>query len=494
MQFDNEYMAQRHQNRLDIEELGVESYPVKTERSHSIGELVSSYSEKTKEELENEDKIEVSIAGRLMLKRDMGKASFVHLQDGTGRMQIYIRKNDVGEELFNLYKKIDLGDFFSVKGHLFKTRTNELTVYVKDLTFLSKTYRPLPEKWHGLSDTETRYRQRYLDLLANPEVKQTFQMRSRIIQEVRSFMHGRNYLEVETPMMHPIPGGATARPFVTHHNTLDMDLYLRIAPELYLKRLIIGGMDRVFEINRNFRNEGISKQHNPEFSMMEWYEAYADLSVMMEMTESLIKYVIDQIHDSRVLQYGDMELDFDSPFARMTMREATVKYSSYTMDQLNDPSELVNIAKSIGVEDPEKIPYGYLLTEVFERIAEPHLVQPTFITEYPVEVSPLTKFIPGQKHFVDRFEFYIAGMELANAYSELNDPVDQRERFLSQVEQREKGDDEAQAFDEDFLNAIEHGMPPTGGEGLGIDRLVMVLTNSLTIRDVILFPQMRKVD
>jgi len=493
MQFDNEYMNQRHQNRLDIEEKGVASYPVESSRSHFIDDLVLKYSDYTREQLE-EEHIDVSIVGRLMLKRDMGKASFVHLQDGTGRLQVYLRKNDIGDEQFALYKNIDLGDFFGVKGHLFKTRTDELTVYVKELVFLSKTYRPLPEKFHGLTDTETRYRQRYLDLLANPEVKQTFKVRSRIIQAIRSFMHSRDYLEVETPMMHPIPGGASARPFVTHHNTLDMDLYLRIAPELYLKRLIIGGMERVFEINRNFRNEGISKQHNPEFSMMEWYESYADLRVMMEMTESLIKQVIDEVIGSRQLNYGDLKLDFEKDFARMTLREATMTYGGFTMDQLNDKEELNKIALKLGIEEPSKISYGYLLTEVFETVAEPHLLQPTFITEYPVEVSPLTKMIPGVDGFVDRFEFYIAGMELANAYSELNDPVDQRARFMAQVEQREKGDDEAQVFDEDFLTALEHGMPPTGGEGLGIDRLVMILTNSSSIRDVILFPLMRAVD
>jgi len=493
MQFDNEYMRQRHQNRQEIEEMGVEAYPVQSSRTHFITEVQNDYAQKTKEELEA-DKVEVSLVGRLMLKRDMGKASFVHIQDGSARIQIYIRKNDVGEEQFQLYKKVDLGDFIGVSGHLFKTRTDELTVYVSKLVFLSKTYRPLPEKWHGLTDTETRYRQRYLDLIANPEVKETFQMRSKIIQAVRTFMHGRDYLEVETPMMHPIPGGASARPFVTHHNTLDMDLYLRIAPELYLKRLIIGGMERVFEINRNFRNEGVSKQHNPEFSMMEWYEAYSDLEGMMEMTESLIKSVIDQVIGERKLPYGDLELDFEKPFAKMTLREATVAYSDYTMDQLNDSQELIKIGKDLGIEDPEKMPSGILLTEVFEHVAEPHLQQPTFITEYPVEVSPLTKLIPGQDRYVDRFEFYIAGMELANAYSELNDPVDQRDRFLDQVAQREQGDDEAQVFDDDFLLALEHGMPPTGGEGLGIDRLVMILTNSSTIRDVILFPLMRAVD
>ncbi|PIE91504.1 MAG: lysine--tRNA ligase [Acidobacteria bacterium] len=493
MPFENEYMEQRHQNRLEIEEMGIQPYPVQSKRTHTIAELLSAFTGKSKEELEAE-KVEVAIVGRLMLKRDMGKASFVHLQDGSGRIQIYIRKNDVGDAQFNLYKKIDLGDFFAVRGHLFKTRTQELTVYVKELTFLSKAYRPLPEKFHGLTDTETRYRQRYLDLIANPEVKETFQMRSKIIQAVRTFMHDRDYLEVETPMMHPIPGGAAAKPFITHHNTLDMDLYLRIAPELYLKRLIIGGMERVFEINRNFRNEGISKQHNPEFSMMEWYQAYADLRVMMEMTESLVKYVIDQVHDTKMLPYGEHVLNFQVPFVKMTLREAICKYSSHTMEQLNHPEELIEIAKTLNIEDPEKIPYGYLLTEVFEQIAEPHLIQPTFITEYPVEVSPLTKLIPGQDQFVDRFEFYMAGMELANAYSELNDPIDQRARFKDQLEQRERGDDEAQVFDEDFLTAIEHGMPPTGGEGLGIDRLVMILTNSQTIRDVILFPQMRTVD
>jgi lysyl-tRNA synthetase class 2 len=424
----------------------------------------------------------------------MGKAAFLHLQDGTGRLQAYVRKDDLSEEAFQVFKKTDVGDFLAVQGHLFKTKTGELTVYAQDLQILSKAYRPLPEKFHGLQDTEQRYRKRYLDLIANPSVKRVFQLRSQIIRSVRDFMFSRDYLEVETPMMHPIPGGAAARPFVTHHNTLDMELYLRIAPELYLKRLIIGGFERVFEINRNFRNEGVSTQHNPEFTMMEWYQSYAQLTDMMAMTEAMLQEVVQRVHGTLTLPYGSLTLDFSRPFEKMTLREAILRHSECSMADLEDEERLRDMANEHHIEKAKTLPYGFLLTELFEHIAEPHLQQPTFITEYPVEVSPLTKLKPGQSRFVDRFEFYIAGMELANAYSELNDPVDQRRRFEAQSALRDEGDDEAQVFDEDFLEALEHGMPPTGGEGLGIDRLVMILTNSPSIRDVILFPQMRRQD
>jgi lysyl-tRNA synthetase class 2 len=493
VQFENELMANRHQHREALESMGVDPFPVASVRAHMAADLLDQFDGRDPIMLEQE-RVVVQVAGRIVLKRPMGKAAFLHLQDGTGRLQAYVRKDDLSEEAFQVFKKTDVGDFLAVQGHLFKTKTGELTVYAQDLQILSKAYRPLPEKFHGLQDTEQRYRKRYLDLIANPSVKRVFQLRSQIIRSVRDFMFSRDYLEVETPMMHPIPGGAAARPFVTHHNTLDMELYLRIAPELYLKRLIIGGFERVFEINRNFRNEGVSTQHNPEFTMMEWYQSYAQLTDMMAMTEAMLQEVVQRVHGTLTLPYGSLTLDFSRPFEKMTLREAILRHSECSMADLEDEERLRDMANEHHIEKAKTLPYGFLLTELFEHIAEPHLQQPTFITEYPVEVSPLTKLKPGQSRFVDRFEFYIAGMELANAYSELNDPVDQRRRFEAQSALRDEGDDEAQVFDEDFLEALEHGMPPTGGEGLGIDRLVMILTNSPSIRDVILFPQMRRQD
>jgi len=493
MKFENEYMKQRHINREKIEELGVDPYPGVCDRTHTNAEVIALHGEKDREALEAEP-CEVAVAGRVMLYRHMGKAGFITIQDGAAKIQVYVRKDQVGEDAFKVYRATDLADFISVRGTLFRTRTNELTINATGYQFLGKAYRGLPEKFHGLKDHETRYRQRYLDLLVNSEVADTFVKRSKIVNAIRSFMSSRNYLEVETPMMHLIPGGAAARPFETHHNALDMQLFLRIALELHLKRLIVGGMERVYEINRNFRNEGLSSHHNPEFTMMEWYEAYANLDVMKEMVESMIKYVIDEVIGTRKLPFGKLELDFEKPFEEMTLREATCKFGGYEMDALNDPEQLKAIGKALRIADADDMDYGYLLTEVFETVAEPKLIQPTFITEYPVAVSPLTKRKPGVEGFVERFELFMAGMEVANAYTELNDPVDQRNRFMDQLKQREKGDDEAQLLDEDFLVAMEHGMPPTGGQGLGIDRLVMLLTNSPSIRDVILFPLMKPQD
>lgn len=490
MKFENEFMEQRHMNRQKIEALGTDPFPGRVNRSHRIAEVLAQFGNCDRDQLVEKNQ-EVAVAGRVILRRDMGKAAFVTLRDGEGEIQAYIRKDKIGETLFDVYKASDIGDFVSVTGVLFRTKTNELSVRAIQFQYLSKAYRGLPEKFHGLKDTETRYRQRYLDLLSNPQVKDTFIKRSKIVAAIRTFMETRDYLEVETPMMHQIPGGATARPFKTHHNALDLELYMRIALELPLKRLIIGGMDRVYEMNRNFRNEGLSSHHNPEFTMMEWYEAYANLDTMREMVESMIKHVIDQVIGTRHLTFGAMELDFQGPFACMTLKEATVKFGNVRMQQLEDPKQLVQIAKELHIENAETLDYGNLLTEVFETVAEPKLIQPTFITEYPVEVSPLTKKLPGSETFVERFELFIAGMEIANAYTELNDPIDQRERFMDQIRQREAGNDEAQRLDEDFMTAMEHGMPPTGGQGLGIDRLVMLLTNSPSIRDVILFPLMR---
>ncbi len=487
---DNEFSAQRHRNREAIQELGIDPFPGKVKREHTVEQVTKAHGEKDKESLEQEA-IRVEVAGRIMLNRPMGKAAFATLMDGTGRLQFYIRRDAVPEEMFKAYKKTDLGDFVSVGGTLFRTKTGELTVQVDRYQYLSKAYRPLPDKHAGLKDTELRYRHRSLDLLSNPAVRETFKKRSGIIRAIREFMAGRDYLEVETPMMHVIPGGATARPFTTHHNTLDMELFMRIAPELHLKRLIIGGLDRVYEINRNFRNEGISTQHNPEFTMMEWYEAYANLDVMKEMVETMIREVVEKTCGKTMITYGDYELNFGAPFQSYTLIEATCKFGNYTPEQLQNHDSLLEIAKKLNIDEADKLEYGYLLAEVFETVAEPHLIQPTFITEYPVAISPLTKKIPGNDQFVERFEMYCAGMELANAYTEINDPLDQRRRFEDQMRQRAEGNDEAQHLDEDFLWAMEHGMPPAGGQGLGIDRLVMLLTNSPSIRDVILFPLMR---
>ena len=493
MEFQNEHMRQRHIHRQKMEAMGVDPYPGKCNRTSDISQVVAEFGQLDRDQLAAEER-EVVIAGRVVLNRPMGKAGFTTLQDGSGRLQVYVRLDRVGEQEFQVYKLTDLADFVEARGKLFRTKTGELSVKADSFRFLSKSYRDLPEKWHGLKDKETRYRQRYLDLLANPEVKETFIKRSRIVQAIRDFMFQRDYLEVETPMMHLIPGGATARPFLTHHNALNLPLYMRIALELHLKRLIVGGMDRVFEINRNFRNEGISVRHNPEFTMMEWYEAYANLETMKEMVESMIRQVVDRVVGDRHLTYGDHQLDFEKPFVSMTLMEATCHYGNYEMAQLQDEAQLRKIAEDLHVAHAQKLEYGLLLTEVFETVAEPKLINPTFITEYPVAVSPLTKRLPGSQDMVERFELFVAGMEIANAYTELNDPVDQRARFVDQLRQREAGNDEAHLLDEDFLIAMEHGMPPTGGQGLGIDRLVMLLTGETSIRDVILFPLMRPLE
>ncbi|TLN13986.1 lysine--tRNA ligase, partial [bacterium] len=420
-----------------------------------------------------------------------GKAAFVHLSDRTGLMQVLVQKSAIGEENYEAFKKYDIGDILGVEGRAFFTRTGELTLEVKTLKFLSKSLRPLPEKWHGLTDKETRYRQRYVDLIINPEVRDTFKTRSKIVAFIRNFFHGRDFLEVETPMMQPIPGGATARPFVTHHNALGMTLYLRIAPELYLKRLIVGGMERVFEINRNFRNEGLSLQHNPEFTMLEFYQAYATYEDLMDITENLFSQMSVEVTGSHKIVYQEKEIDFSHGWARLTMAQAIEKYGEMRAEETNDEAKLRAYAKKLGIEKLDKMPWGKVLAEVFETVAEPHLIQPTFITQYPVDVSPLSRKNEKDTRFTDRFELYIAGREIANGFSELNDPVDQMERFMAQSAERDKGDDEAHWVDEDYVRALEYGMPPTAGEGIGIDRVVMLFTDSASIRDVLLFPHMR---
>jgi lysyl-tRNA synthetase class 2 len=424
-----------------------------------------------------------------MSLRSFGKAAFAHLQDWTGRLQVYVKTNVLGEEAFGLFRNLDLGDCIGVSGALFRTKTGELTLEAQGLKLLSKCLRPLPEKWHGLTDIEARYRQRYLDLLVNTDAREVLRKRVLIIRTVRKFFDERDFLEVETPMMHPIAGGALARPFVAHHNALDMDLYLRIAPELYLKRLMVGGVERVYELNRNFRNEGISPQHNPEFTMLEFYQAYATYEELMSLTEKLFETLSMTLFGSLKFPYGDWTIDLTPPWARVGLKEAICGIMKCSMDTLNDEPELRDLGRSLGVN--ESLSPGKLLVEIFERAVEPLLVQPTFITGFPLAVSPLARRNERDPGIVDRFELYIAGREIANAFSELNDPEDQRERFQEQMRAREAGDEEAAAMDEDYVRALEYGLPPAAGEGVGIDRVVMLFTGALSIRDTILFPQLR---
>lgn len=433
----------------------------------------------------------VSIAGRIMSKRGMGKASFCDIQDRDGRIQLYVKMDEVGAEVYEDFKKYDIGDIVGVKGEVFKTHKGEISIKVKEITLLSKSLQPLPEKWHGLKDMDLRYRQRYVDLIVNPEVRRTFVIRSNIIKAIREFLDKRGFLEVDTPLLNTIAGGAAARPFITHHNTLDIDLYLRIAPELYLKRLIVGGMEKVYEMGRMFRNEGMSIKHNPEFTMMEVYEAYTDYKGMMELAESLISSVALKVLGTTNITYQGQEINLTPPWERMTMMEAVKKYTGIDFDQVKDDEEACSIATEKKLNINGKMTRGEILNLMFEEFVEPNLIQPTFIYDYPVEVSPLTKRKPDKPDFTERFEIFITGREMGNAYSELNDPIDQRERFENQMKKREAGDEEANMLDEDFLNALEYGMPPTGGLGIGIDRLIMLLTDSYSIRDIILFPTMK---
>lgn len=486
----NEIVAQRRTKLKELREQGANPFANGFTIDATADAVHSNHAEQDAAALEA---LETSyqVAGRIMAKRDFGKAAFIQIQDRTGRLQIYVAKNLVGEESFELFRKFDLGDIVGIKGRPFRTKTDELSLRATSIQLLTKSLLPLPEKWHGLTDVETRYRQRYLDLMVNPDVREVFRKRSRIISLIRDYMVNKDYLEVETPMMQPIAGGATAKPFVTHHNTLKMDLFLRIAPELYLKRLVVGGFERVFEINRNFRNEGISIQHNPEFTMMEFYQAYATHEDLMDLTEELICHVAEQVVGSLKFMYGEREVDLSRPWQRLTVCEAVVKYGDIAEADVTDRDMLLAYADKLGLELDKQIGYGKLLTEVFDAVAEPELWQPTFITQYPTEVSPLSRKNDQDENVVDRFELFVVGRELANAFSELNDPDDQRERFVKQLLEKEAGDEEAHAMDEDYIRALEYGLPPTAGEGIGIDRLVMLLTNSQSIRDVILFPQMR---
>lgn len=487
---ENQIMAHRREKLTEIRAEGV-AFPNDFKRDAFAGDLHQLYDEFDKDTLA-EKAIPVKVAGRIMLKRHMGKASFATIQDMTGRIQLYINNQGIGEQAHNAFKHWDLGDIVGAEGELMKTNHGELTVRVSVLRLLTKSLRPLPDKFHGLADQEQKYRQRYVDLITNEQTRATFVKRSRIIQAVRNVMVSERYLEVETPMMHPIPGGATAKPFVTHHNALDMDLFLRVAPELYLKRLVVGGLERVFEINRNFRNEGMSTRHNPEFTMMEFYEAYGDYRRMMDMTEKVIRAAAIEATGSAVVSYNGKEVDLSQPFARMTIVEAIKHFNpQYTDEQLADEAWLKAEIKKLGGALPVAQGVGSLQLALFEECAETQLWQPTFIVDYPVEVSPLARASDTKPGLTERFELFVVGRELANGYSELNDPEDQAARFKAQVAQLDAGDDEAMHYDADYIRAMEYGLPPTGGCGIGMDRLIMLLTDAQTIRDVILFPQMR---
>ena len=483
-------LRQRREKLFELRRQGIEPYVNRFVPTHRVAEVVERYGSLSHEELEQLGQT-FRMAGRLVLRREFGKAIFFHFQDGSGRLQAYIQRQVVGDEVFALFKKLDLGDILGLEGTLFRTRTQELTLAVQRFMLLTKSLRPLPEKYHGLADVELRYRQRYLDLIVNPEVRQVFVRRARIIALIRQFLETRGFLEVETPMMQPIPGGATARPFITHHNALDMKLYLRIAPELYLKRLVIGGFERVFEINRNFRNEGLSILHNPEFTMLEFYQAYATYEDLMSLTEELICFVAQELLGTLRLSYQGQEIDLTPPWRRLDLRASLTELGGIPADTVYDKTALVALAQKEGVALRPGEGYGRALTKLFDLMVEAKLVQPTFVVGYPTETSPLSRKNDTNPDIVDRFELFIAGRELANAFSELNDPLDQRERFVKQMEAHQAGDLEAHMLDEDFLIALEYGMPPTAGEGIGIDRLVMLLTDSPSIRDVIFFPQLR---
>jgi len=486
----NELIQQRFKKLDEISASGVKTYAGKFTVTAAAQDLQDKYGQTSKEDLEKE-RIEVTVAGRMVAMRSFGKACFSHIQDGSGRIQLYFQKNILGDDHYGLFKKLDIGDFIGAKGFLFRTKTNELTVEVEKFSLLSKSLRPLPEKWHGLTDVELRYRQRYVDLIVNPDVKKVFIMRTRIIQTIRSFLNSRGYLEVETPMMQSIPGGATARPFKTFHNALGMDLFLRIAPELYLKRLLVGGFERVYEINRNFRNEGISTRHNPEFTMLEFYTAYADYLDLIEMTETMISTVAQDVLGTTNVEYEGHKINLAPPWKRITYMDS-LREVGVPVEVLEQEDKALEYARKLGASMKVGEPMGKVLNQIFEAMVEPKLIQPTFIIDYPTDISPLSKKRDDNPDYVERFELFIVGRELANAFSELNDPVDQKKRFLKQVSEREAGDEEAHQMDEDFIRALEYGMPPAAGEGIGIDRLVMLLTGSNSIRDVILFPQMKK--
>ena len=489
-QDENHIIAERRAKLAEWRATG-EAYPNDFERENISGKIIELYDAKTAEELEA-NPVEVKVAGRIMLKRVMGKASFITISDVGGRIQIYVARDKVGEETYTAFKRWDIGDIVGVTGPLFRTKTNELTVQAGEIRLLSKSLRPLPEKFHGLTDQEQKYRMRHLDLIMNEQSRFTFMARSRIVQSIRNYMCGHGFLEVETPMMHPIPGGASARPFKTHHNALDMELFLRIAPELYLKKLVVGGFEKVFELNRNFRNEGMSPRHNPEFTMMEFYEAYSEYNKLMDFTEGLLRHSAREALGAEVFEYQGRTLDLSKPFDRLTMVQAIMKYRpQYTLEQLTDADWLRQKLTAMKVELKPDMGLGTLQLLMFEETTEADLWEPTYIVDYPAEISPLARSSNDNPEITERFELFIVGREIANGFSELNDPEDQAARFMAQAKAKDAGDEEAMYYDADFIRALEYGLPPTGGCGIGIDRLVMLLTDSPNIRDVILFPQMR---
>ncbi|HKD45605.1 MAG TPA: lysine--tRNA ligase [Candidatus Angelobacter sp.] len=502
MSFEQSTYQLRQQKLREIEALGQQAYPYGFAATHTVPQILAEYSDHTKEQLENQ-RVHVKVAGRIVSLRLQGKAGFAHLQQGGKRLQIYVKLDFVGQKGFALYKLLDLGDHIGVGGYLFRTKTNELTIHVEDITFLAKDFLPLPEKWHGLSDVELRYRQRYVDLIMNQEVREVFVKRSKVVQSIRRFLDGRGYVEVETPMLQTIAGGAAARPFMTHHNTLDMDLYLRIAPELYLKRLTVGGLDRVYEINRNFRNEGISTQHNPEFTMLEFYQAYADYRDLMTLTEEMLAQVARDVNGTTKATFNGQEIDFAN-WQRLSMREAIIKYwpeAAAPKPEIPDfqtHASVEAMVKRLNAKHTPHMPYdpgdpsGKTIAAMFEAVAEKHLIQPTLLYDFPLAISPLSKNKRDEPDaWVERFEVFAGGLEIGNAFSELNDPQEQRRRFEQQLQERARGDEEAHAMDEDYIRALSYGLPPTAGEGIGIDRLTMLLTDSRSIRDVILFPLLR---
>jgi len=487
---DNDLLKVRLEKIAALKAAGVDLYPNNVRPQNTTAEILTEFGNSEAEALAGL-KQQFSIAGRLMAVRNFGKAAFVKIQDRKGQIQSYVAKDMLDEKAFFIFKKLDIGDIVYISGKLFRTKTNELTIEAHDLRLLSKAMHPLPEKWHGLTDVETRYRQRHLDLISSPAVKEIFFRRSRIIQLIRQFMDKHDFLEVETPMMQPRAGGAVARPFKTHHNSLDMDLYLRIAPELYLKRLVTGGMERVYEINRNFRNEGISAFHNPEFTMLEFYKSYATYEDLMSYTEELFAFIASNIFGSLKFTYQGTEIDLSPPWRRISVKDALLQMAGMDKSTIEDQTQALAFARKVGCEVKDTDPLGKVLMAIFDEVVEKKLIQPTFVTHYPVAVSPLSRRSNSDPDIVDRFELYIYGREIANAFSELNDPADQRERFLQQLKERETGNDEAHEMDEDYIRALEYGMPPTAGEGIGIDRLIMLFTDSASIRDVILFPLLR---
>jgi lysyl-tRNA synthetase class 2 len=487
MEEESDLILHRKEKLKKLTEKNIQPYPYSFNRTHTSSEIIEDF-----EKLEGEE-TEVKIAGRMVSLRLHGKSLFAHLKDGAGKIQIYVKSNEVGKEYFELFDLFDIGDFLGVTGKVFKTKTGEITVRAAHFCLLSKSLRPLPEKWHGLQDKELRYRQRYVDLIVNDEVKKVFLFRTQLIKAIRNFLDDEGFVDVETPILQPLYGGAFARPFVTHHNALDIDLYLRIADELYLKRLIVGGFEKVYEISKSFRNEGMDRNHNPEFTMLELYQAYADYSDIMELYEKLLNHAAAQVLGSNKFEFEDNRIDLTPPFKRIPLLESIKEHTGVDLTDKSE-EEVKKIVFDLNVKEDLSRPRGKLIEAIFETQVQPHLIQPTFVTDFPVEMSPLAKYHREKKGLTERFELFIGGCEMGNAFSELNDPQDQRERFLQQAELAKRGEEEAQVLDEDFIRALEYGMPPTGGLGFGVDRLVMVLTNTHSIREVIFFPQMRPVE